>query len=604
MASSRGFRHIWIDTCCIDKSSSAELTESINTMYAWYRSATECLAYLSDVRCQHVTRAEDQREFSTSVWFTRGWTLQELIAPARVLFFNQRWEFLGRKSNLRRLLAKITSIDPDVLAGKTLLSDCTIAQRMSWAAKRTTTRIEDLAYSLLGIFNVYMPMLYGEGERAFQRLQEEIIKQSDDHTLFAWRDSRFGKSVLATGPSCFRGSDILARIFPTKDTSQGYVLVNTGLSIQLHLIPWSMNTYLAPLRCGRFSALSDESNRSSFRAYDRACIFLQQTDHDSQFIRVSVDDSDLVVINGDKIAEMRDRYGIRDKQIVIRKLTEASHITPGKSSFYGFTFKFNHESMFSGGRLPQPSDVLCFHKWKPHEPLFEIENGEHHAAGLFRLSGISTGHYIYFGFDVDFAPLCLITTRSPRAKRFSLLPTDFAKVGVNDALQLLDLNWLRTEIAEGASTSDTILAFRGEGRTKTKVECRSLSLSLCFEWKYSELVKMYAWQLTFSRSTASTGPTIEKDVDIKTYVRGSMARSDHTFCKSPASMPPRPRRSVVVDTPKDPPHIPSSTWQDDVTYQLRNRDSRLPSFDRGSRPSKDASNNDDVFVVHSRRISH
>lgn len=499
LACSRGFKYAWIDTCCIDKSSSAELTESINSMYRWYQNAQECYAFLSDVHCQRLNTWPAQKEFWSSAWFTRGWTLQELIAPSNVLFFNGSWERLGEKGNLRRILAKATSIDEDVLCGKMSLSDCPISQRMSWAARRTTSRIEDRAYSLLGIFDVYMPMLYGEGHRAFRRLQEEIIKQSDDHTIFSWREKSLAKSVLAPSPSCFDGLGDMIRIMPTNDTTQGYTLVNAGLSIQLQLIPWSMNTYLAALRCGYRKLPAGDSRRTSFRGYDRTCIFLQQTEHDNQFFRVSVDGHDLKVIDGDELASMRDDFTIQDRQISIRQINDSGYMKPSKPAFYGFEFSFNHRGMFVSGRQPTSADVLCYHKWKPHEPVCEIATGKRRAAGLFRLSGFP-GLFMYLGFDLDFAPLCLITTRSPRSRRFTLLPQDFNTINSEEALRLLDLNWLRSEIELGTQSGETILAFKGDRRTSTKAQCKSLSMSLTFEWKYSHFVDLETWHVSFAQT--------------------------------------------------------------------------------------------------------
>ncbi|KAH7092380.1 heterokaryon incompatibility protein-domain-containing protein [Paraphoma chrysanthemicola] len=167
----------WVDTCCIDKSSTAELSEAINCMFGWYRNADHCYVYLSDVR--------EAAQIAQARWFTRGWTLQELIAPATIWFYNSVWEVLGSKQSLQEELQQLTGIDAEVL-NTGILDNISTAQRMSWAAKRQTTRPEDLAYSLLGIFGVHMPLLYGEGARSFIRLQEEILKISSDQSLFAW----------------------------------------------------------------------------------------------------------------------------------------------------------------------------------------------------------------------------------------------------------------------------------------------------------------------------------------------------------------------------------------------------------------------------------
>jgi hypothetical protein len=146
-------------------------------MFRWYREAAVCYAYLTDVT--------DASQIGSSRWFTRGWTLQELVAPATVWFYTLDWEYLGSKMDLQSVVQLITGIDAEVLTTGEL-ETVNIAKRMSWAAKRQTTRIEDRAYSLMGIFDVNMPLLYGEGKKSFARLQEAIMKTSDDHSLFAW----------------------------------------------------------------------------------------------------------------------------------------------------------------------------------------------------------------------------------------------------------------------------------------------------------------------------------------------------------------------------------------------------------------------------------
>ena len=169
----------------IDKRSSAELSEAINSMYTWYANAEVCYAYLSDVSESAAIDGAGS-ECARSRWFTRGWTLQELIAPRSMVFYSANWTKIGEKSNsISPLLSTTTGIDADILTGDRELETASVAKRMSWAARRTTTRTEDLAYSLMGIFSVNMPMLYGEGAKAFISLQEEIMKASDDETLFA-----------------------------------------------------------------------------------------------------------------------------------------------------------------------------------------------------------------------------------------------------------------------------------------------------------------------------------------------------------------------------------------------------------------------------------
>ncbi|PVH74880.1 HET-domain-containing protein, partial [Cadophora sp. DSE1049] len=232
-----GLSYIWIDTCCIDKTSSAELSEAINSMYSWYENATVCYAFLEDVdHMESSSKAiERDRKFEQSRWFTRGWTLQELIAPGDVQFYDRYWNFQGDKTELCDLLSKITKISEGVLIDPSRRHASSVARKMSWAAGRQTTRIEDIAYSLLGIFNVNMPLLYGEGEKAFIRLQEEILKETDDQSLLAWGIST-GKTSNVKSPSDFSQSANVVS-YPSPFGSQPYSMTNKGLQIELPL--WS-----------------------------------------------------------------------------------------------------------------------------------------------------------------------------------------------------------------------------------------------------------------------------------------------------------------------------------------------------------------------------
>ncbi|KAF9738774.1 HET domain-containing protein [Paraphaeosphaeria minitans] len=225
-----GVNYVWIDSCCIDKSSSAELSEAINSMYL----------------CR---------------WFTRGWTLQELLAPSNVRFFDRRWNCFGTKRSICVVLSHITEIPEDALVGKAAEHRCSVAARMSWAAHRVTTRGEDIAYCLFGLFGVNLPLLYGEGAtQAFLRLQEAIIQKSNDLTIFAWqRDQatspeRSGEpcSILAQSPSDFEGSgDIICSLFRNNPE---FSVTNKGIRFN----DWNFerygsdpNIFEIPLSCRR-----------------------------------------------------------------------------------------------------------------------------------------------------------------------------------------------------------------------------------------------------------------------------------------------------------------------------------------------------------------
>ncbi|KIM95217.1 hypothetical protein OIDMADRAFT_66674, partial [Oidiodendron maius Zn] len=177
-----GLQYFWVDTCCIDKSNSTELQEAVNSMFRWYQNASKCYVYLSDVSIVEQeggtspSQCPWESAFRASRWFTRGWTLQELLAPNSVEFFSQEGKLLGNKKTLEQQIHEITRIAVAAIRGAPL-SNFTVEERLLWAENRQTTREEDKAYSLLGIFNIYMPLIYGERrEHAFRRLREEIEK--------------------------------------------------------------------------------------------------------------------------------------------------------------------------------------------------------------------------------------------------------------------------------------------------------------------------------------------------------------------------------------------------------------------------------------------
>jgi hypothetical protein len=182
-AASDGLGYFWVDSCCIKKSSDAELSESLNSMFRWYQRAAKCYVYLSDVSSRNRRTGDGNTESTweqalrNSKWFTRGWTLQELIAPASVEFFSSEGKRLGDKRNLVQQIYEITAIAHGALHGDSL-SSFSVDDRLAWAANRQTTRKEDKAYCLLGIFDVYLPPIYGEGDNAFKRLKAEIAKIS------------------------------------------------------------------------------------------------------------------------------------------------------------------------------------------------------------------------------------------------------------------------------------------------------------------------------------------------------------------------------------------------------------------------------------------
>ena len=267
---------VWVDTCCINKESSAELSEAINSMFRWYENSDRCYAYLHDVddTIFPSKRGAGVESRVSSKWFTRGWTLQELIAPRDVHFFNKHWTPIGDKRSHASHLERLTRVPVRILRNGIFSHRPSVAQIMSWAADRVTTREEDRAYSLLGLFDVYLPMLYGEGKNAFRRLQLEIIRMSNDHSVFAWdADGRIGLSgsVLAEDPSFFRHCHDIAKtelrdefinrlergededhLDPIEELNT-FAVTNGGIQIRLSILPYrgSPSVYRAILECDR-----------------------------------------------------------------------------------------------------------------------------------------------------------------------------------------------------------------------------------------------------------------------------------------------------------------------------------------------------------------
>ena len=226
LARGHGLGFAWVDTCCIDKSSSAELTESINSMWQYYLNAAICYVSLQDLSPD--IPIEDG--LAQCRWFTRGWTLQELLSPKKLEFYDMSWSYRGSKHNFVQIISNIARIPIEVLRGQNTLADYSIAMKMSWAARRETTRVEDMAYCLLGIFDVNMPLIYGEGMKAFRRLQEEIVKRKNDLTIFAWNalpgQETQMLSLFATSPEAFVDS---SDIIPFRNDFSEYSVTNKGL---------------------------------------------------------------------------------------------------------------------------------------------------------------------------------------------------------------------------------------------------------------------------------------------------------------------------------------------------------------------------------------
>ena len=201
-------------------------------MYRWYRDSQVCYAYLTD--CFLAFGKISDVDFCKSRWFSRGWTLQELLAPGTVIFYDRDWCEIGTRSSLTPQISYVTGISSQYMADP---QSASIAAKMSWASRRQTSRVEDMAYSLLGIFDLTMPLLYGEGHNAFKRLQYELIgARSDDESIFAWtHESPHPSGMLAQSPAAFADSgDIITLVNSDRLTRPpsvtGKLLVINGIS--------------------------------------------------------------------------------------------------------------------------------------------------------------------------------------------------------------------------------------------------------------------------------------------------------------------------------------------------------------------------------------
>ncbi|KAG5290236.1 HET domain-containing protein [Histoplasma ohiense] len=419
-----GLGYVWVDTCCIDKSSSVELSESINSMYEWYRCAAVCYVYLNDVAESSVTEGSS---FHSSVWFTRGWTLQELIAPLNVQFFNGKWQELGSKVDLKDQISAITGIPVTVLTGELAPQELSIAQRMSWACHRTTTKVEDIAYCLLGLFDINMPILYGEKEKAFIRLQEEIMKQSDDQTLFAWKisDGQTYHGLLAKSPADFAESADIVRSSSTWNKSP-YSVTNLGLSVEVPMLPWAMETYFAALDVQR-----EQKTR-------RLGIFLTFLPEKNQYARVSLDGEGLTEFDSNLASKCEYR------RIYVRQVVSRKQKPPEK--IYGFWLRH----FPSRDTRPQAEfDIMSWNEWDYKERLVVIPTGQRGSAVNLRYKMKSEGsENLKLGFDSMFNPVVQFGGHRHTDKSFGT-PT------MHDFDVMMGTDWMDTKL-EGVYKGDRL----------------------------------------------------------------------------------------------------------------------------------------------------
>ena len=371
-------------------------------MYRFYERADVCFAYIRDVSFDTL---EDS--FVKSQWFTRGWTLQELLAPADLRFYDCNWNFIGDKKTLGHLITAATGIPSDVLTGERKLRECSVAQRMSWAAGRVTTRLEDRAYSLLGMFDVNMAMLYGEGPKAFLRLQEEIIKTLDDHSIFVWKGLRQDlPGLLASSPEAFATS---ANVENTRDRKgrRPYTVNNRGLHGLVPLIPYTLDTYLTLLPCAR---------RDSGGQATQVGLSLRRLYEDDQFMRVVVDDEEIM----EDAATWVIQHGI-NRLCVARNISIRQSPLLSEEMEYNFDGKRLQGFRLNEDLLQRDADSTPLFSisgsWDSESRIISLSPG---SRKIYRVGSINIGlqkqevEIIRLGFNHDYDPVLYLTQKDVR----------------------------------------------------------------------------------------------------------------------------------------------------------------------------------------------
>jgi hypothetical protein len=406
VASNRRYAYAWVDTCCIDKKSSAELSEAINSMYRWYREAAICYVYLSDVK--------NRGDLEKSLWFTRGWTLQELLAPRKLHFFNRKWQPIASRRRLASMLERLTSIPRKALSDFRSTDFC-IAQKMSWAAHRETTRQEDRAYSLLGLFDVQMPLLYGEGQKAFRRLQEEIMKVSTDMSLFLWKGQPCGDfGMLAASPSCY--SDIheclkLERFQKLFELHEGWTVNNAGMRLSLSI----RSFLLTEEHEGIFVAFLHEP--FTYESSVGMGIFLEKEDQDNtknKYRRVAVD-GETCIKSPSYQHNIHLPWSSRLCQLFISRHPLKEHQAFGHGGFE-IDFESQNRLEITAHQRPPENPDIALHQWpQMHQMLsaaysFTVECTQTQGVIGHLLITLSDGVdvLICLGFDDFFEPICVI----------------------------------------------------------------------------------------------------------------------------------------------------------------------------------------------------
>jgi len=266
-----GLDYVWIDTCCADAESTTAFTEALNSSYSWFQNSEVCYVYLDDVDGSEDLESEGST-FRRCRWFKRAWTLQELLAPVNLFFFSSNWSMLGTKVGLATVISDVTGIHRDAILYPSRVPFFSIAARMSWANGRKSSKGEDRVYSLMGLFGVNLPIVYGEGEKnVFIKLQRSIMETSDDQSILAWRSVSSSSSPHTSGPfadspDCYADCGNVYRIphcqwleYCTRyycspsgiSPRLDFAVTNTGLRIGLPLRRREEDMFDAILACAR-----------------------------------------------------------------------------------------------------------------------------------------------------------------------------------------------------------------------------------------------------------------------------------------------------------------------------------------------------------------
>lgn len=461
-------------------------------MYRWYAEANKCYAFLSDVQ------GSASQALERSVYFTRGWTLQEMIAPKKLSFYDCDWALIGTRSSLSTRLSAITKVDVSLLKGDTNVYDYSVAERMSWAASRVTKREEDRAYSLLGLFAVSMPMLYGEGDRAFLRLQEEIMKVTDDETLFAWPlDTDNKGSLLASSPACFADCSGLEVTQDSRATANGFGLSNGSLSITLRLTPWRIDTYLAPLNC---QYPHQQLRKQHGKPMVRTGILLRRTERNDEYVRVDVKREgrseqvySLLDIDTD-LEKYLQKVPYEQRVVKVRQAGLSPMTRPSCPPVSGFRLGpglLRHDSR--GRRSIGVHNIQRpYQRWYPDDGVMKLLPGYSFdpARWVLDLDLSARGKRIKkirVAFDFDFNPVIFLA-ESAALERLSTdsLPEYQKPPNVSDPYWQYFTQQLFSKGTSGPSSSDIQNAQRAidlQKRERSWIAQQNSRLNLDYEWK-------------------------------------------------------------------------------------------------------------------------